>query len=154
VPTLTLGGLGYLPLFRYRLTPYGTEWALVNELGGPMRPAQLELRVGRALRERPWGLSLRQRHAAAWREWTVDLAGGVWRQPRFAASAGEPFPAATRFGMHLRGRIERPLIPVWFSATDAAIVVEVGGKSAGFVPGEPLGGGVTVRAGVGLPLAH
>jgi hypothetical protein len=154
VPMLTIGGVRYLPLVRYRLTPFGTEWSLVNELGGRVRPMQVELRVGRSFDVRPWAVAVRQRELPAWREWTVDLALAVWRQPGFVESSDEPFPPAMRVGAHLRGRFERPLVPVWFSADRATLVVDLGLKSAGFVPGEPLGGGFVTRAGIGLPLAR
>jgi hypothetical protein len=153
VPMLTIAGVRYLPLFRYRLTPFGTEWALVNELGGRVRATQIEFRFGRALDARPWGIAVRQRALPAWRQWTLDLGGTVWRQPKFAASADEPFPPPTQLGVHVRGRLERRLIPVWFSTSRASLIVDIGVKSAGFVPGEPLGGGVIARAGIGLPLA-
>ena len=154
VPMLTIAGVRYLPIFRYRLTPFGTEWAVVNEFGGRVRAMQVEFRMGRALDARPWGIAVRQRDLSAWREWTIGLAGAVWRQPKFAESADEPFPPPTQFGVHVRGRLERPLIPVWFSTNRATLIVDVGVKSAGFVPGEPLGGGVIARAGVGIPLAR
>ena len=38
VPALTVAGVRYLPIMRYRLTPYGTEWALENEFGGRSDP--------------------------------------------------------------------------------------------------------------------
>jgi hypothetical protein len=41
---------------------------------------------------------------------------------------------------------------VWFSSSQASVIVDVGVKSRGFVPGEPLRGGFVFRAGVGLPL--
>jgi hypothetical protein len=156
VPMLTIAGVRYLPLFRYRLTPFGTEWSLVNELGGRMRPTQVELRVGRALDARPWGIALRHRELPAWREWTIDLGVSVRRQPRFAESAGEPFPPAA--GRATRGARARPPAttahPVWFSADRATLIVDVGVKSAGFVPGQPPGGGFVARGGIGLPLAR
>jgi hypothetical protein len=154
VPMLTIGGVRYLPLARFRLTPFGTEWSLVNELGGRERSTRIELRVGRAFEDRPWGVSVLQRALPVWREWTVDLAVNLWRQPRFAEAPEDPFPPAMRLGAHLRGRVEIPLVPVWFSADRATFIVDVGLKSSGFVAGEPLAGGVVMRAGVGLPLGR
>jgi hypothetical protein len=66
VPMLTIGSVRYLPLVRYRLTPLGTEWAIVNELGGSIRPTQVEVRAGRSLAAHPWGVSVRQRQLPAW----------------------------------------------------------------------------------------
>ena len=153
IPALTFGGVRYLPLMRYRLTPFGTEWALVNELGGSMRPTQVELRVGRAPSVRPWGLSVRHRELPAWGEWTIDLGVAVWRQPRLLETGG-PVRLDTPFGGEVRGRLERPLVPVWFSTQKASLIVDLGAKSEGFVPGEPLAAGPVVRAGIGLPLAR
>jgi hypothetical protein len=152
VPMLQLGGVRFLPLMRYRLTPLGTEWALVNELGGRLRPTQIELRVGRSFDVRPWGLAVHQRELPAWREWTADLGVAVWRQPRITEAPEDLFPPETRLGAQFRGRLERPLVPVWFSTERATVIVDVGVKSSGFVPGEPLGAGVVARAGIGLPL--
>lgn len=152
VPMLTIGGVRYLPLVRYRLTPLGTEWAIVNELGGRVRPTQVEVRAGRSFAARPWGISVRQRQLRAWRDWTADVGVSVWRQPRFNESAFEPFPSQSRLGAHLRGRLEQPLVPMWFSLERATLIIDIGVKSAGFVPGEPLGSGLVARAGIGLPL--
>ena len=152
VPALSIGGVRLLPMVRYRLAPYGTEWSLVNELGGRIRPTQIELRVGRSPHARPWGVRVRQRDLAAWRRWSFDASVDVWRQPRLAATIDEPLTTEARGGVYVRGRAERPVAPVWFSTHPATVIVDLGVKSAGFVPGEPLRGGVVLRAGVGLPL--
>lgn len=140
IPTLSIGGVRYLPLMRYRLTPFGTEWALVNEIGGRMRPTQVELRIGHAPNDRPWGLSVRHREIPAWNEWLIDVGMAVWRQPEF--------------GAQVRARLQRPLVPVWFSTDRATLIVDAGVKGEGYVPGEPLGAGPVIRAGIGLPLGR
>ena len=152
VPALSIAGVRYLPMFRYRLAPYGTEWSLVNELGGRIRPTQIELRLGRAPHTTPWGVRVRQRELMSWRDWSLEASIEVWRQPRLALQADESLSASPRAGVQVRGRVERAFLPVWFSADRATIVVDLGVKSRGFVPGEPLRGGAVVRGGVGLPL--
>jgi hypothetical protein len=152
VPAISFAGVRYLPMLRYRLAPYGTEWALVNELGGRVRPTQIELRVGRAPLATPWGIRVRQRGLPAWGAWSLDASVDVWRQPRLTKTAADPLTVHLRGGAYVRGRAERPLVPVWFSPQPATAVVEVGVKSAGFVPGEPLRGGLVVRGGIGLTL--
>jgi hypothetical protein len=57
-------------------------------------------------------------------------------------------------GGMLRGRVERPLVPVWFSAHHATLLIDLGVKSAGFVPGEPMRRGALVRAGLGFPFGR
>lgn len=140
MPVLTVAGVTYLPMLRYRLTPYGPEWALINELGGRAGALQIEFRVPRVASG--WGLSIRKTGVFAWRDWNGDTSVDVWRQQN------------SQVGANVRSRVRRNLIPVWFSPQSADLIVEVGLKTAGFVPGEPVRGGVTVRAGVGLPLHH
>lgn len=151
VPTLSFAGVRYLPLVRYRLTPYGTEWSLVNAFGGRVRPTQIELRVGRSPLETPWGIGVRQRNVATWGGWTIDAAADVWRQPPIAGTDPRAIEFDLRTGTRVRGRVSHPLIP-WFTTSRASLILEVGVKSAGYVPGEPLRGGAVARAGVGLPL--
>jgi hypothetical protein len=152
VPSLSIAGVRYLPLLRYRLAPYGVEWSLINELGGRIRPMQIELRVGRSPQAEPWGISIRQRELVTWPRWGMHAGVDVWRQPRFSERADTVAAPETRVGVQLRGRASRPLIPVWFSCARPTIIVDVSFKTAGFVPGEPLDGGIVARAGVGLPL--
>jgi hypothetical protein len=54
----------------------------------------------------------------------------------------------------MRGRAERPLVRLWSAARTATLVVDVGLKSEGFVPGEPLSAGPVLRVGIGLPLTR
>ncbi|MBI3049193.1 MAG: hypothetical protein HYY76_12875 [Acidobacteria bacterium] len=152
VPALSIAGVRYLPMVRYRLAPYGTEWALVNELGGAVRPTEVELRIGRSPHATPWAIGIRQRELTRWRGWGLDASLEIWRQPGLAGATGETPMTSTRLGAQVRGRAERPLVPVWFSAHAATFIIDVGVKAAGFVPGEPLRAGLVARAGVGFPL--
>jgi hypothetical protein len=149
VPAFSFGGVRYLPLARYRLTPFGREWVLVNELGGTVRPTQIEVRFGRSPHHTPWGVALRQRELATWRTWSADASLEVWRQPRLTDMVTAE---DARIGVEIRARAHRRLVSVWYSAHPATLVVDVGVKSAGFVPGEPLRGGLVVRAGAAVPL--
>jgi hypothetical protein len=152
VPTLSIAGVRYLPFVRYRLTPYGTEWSHVNPLAGRMRPTEVEVRIGRSPLETPWGIGVRQRSVASWRGWSVDAAADVWRQPPIAGTDPRRIEFDLRTGARVRGRANHAVMPVWFSTSRATLVVEVGAKSAGYVPGEPLRAGIVARAGLGLPL--
>jgi hypothetical protein len=152
VPTLSIAGVRYLPLVRYRLTPYGTEWSLVNALAGRMRPTEVELRIGRSPLETPWGIGVRQRSVATWGGWTVDAAADVWRQPPIDGTDPRRVEFDLRAGGRVRARANHAVMPVWFSTSRATLVVEVGAKSAGYIPGEPLRAGFVARAGLGLPL--
>jgi hypothetical protein len=149
VPTLSIGGVRYLPLVRYRLTPYGTEWSLVNALAGRMRPTEVELRIGRSPLETPWGIGVRQRSVARWRGWSVDGAVDMWRQPPIAGTDPRRVDLELRTGARVRGRASHGLAP---GTSRATLIVEVGVKSAGYLPGEPMRRGVVARAGLGVPV--
>jgi hypothetical protein len=152
IATLSFGGVRYLPMMRYRLAPYGTEWSLVNELGGRIRPTTIELRVGQAPQATPWGVALSQRGIAAWRGWSIDAALEVWRQPRLALGDSAPSTPDARTGVLVRGRLQRQILPMWFSDQRGSFIADAAVKTNGFVPGEPLGGGIVLRGGVGIPL--
>jgi hypothetical protein len=151
VPGLSIAGVRYLPLVRYQLAPYGTEWALMNHLGGAFWPTRVEVRVGRSPGGSPWGIGVGRRGLAGWRSWRVDLEAEVWRQPPIRRAGPDADESRLRVGAEIRGRLERAIAPVWFTASRATLIVDIGAKSAGFVPGEPLGGGVVARVGIGVP---
>jgi hypothetical protein len=151
IPTISIAGVRYLPMPRYRLTPFGTEWALTNDLIGRLPISRVDVRIGRTPGSTPWGIGVQRRGLTMWQTWRLDLRVDLWRQPRVDEKAPEVPSTDPRFGAEVRGRLERPLIPVWFGMRKATVIVDIGVKSAGYVPGEPLRSGIVVRAGVGLP---
>ena len=151
VPALSIGGVRYLPLVRYQLAPYGTEYAVANHLSGARWPTRIDVRVGRAPGARPWGVGVERREIATWRSWRLDAGVDVFRQPGIAGRT-EPALQRTRVGFDVRGRAEREFFPVFFSEQRATVIIDVGAKTSGFVPGEPLGGGLVARVGMGFPL--
>ncbi len=154
VPALSIAGVRYLPMLRYQLTPYGTELAVMNELAGLLRQTEIELRFGRFLDRTPWGIGVRQRDLVMWRDWHTDLALDLWRQPAIVASASESSTTQLHAGGEVRGRLKRPVGPAWFGTASPLLIVELGVKTAGYVPGEPLRAGAVARVGVGVPLGR
>jgi hypothetical protein len=151
VPALDFAGVRYLPYMRYRLTPFGTEWAVINELAGRIRPLQLEVRVGRSPNATPFGFGVRRVDLATIRQWRVDAAVELWRQPPIDAESLESIAGAQRWGSEVRGRVERPLNRTRLGDRPLSLIVDVGLKTQGFVAGEPMGAGLVARAGVGIP---
>ena len=138
VPAFSIGGRRFLPMARYRLTPYGTEFALATELASQSRASTIELRVGRAPETTPWGVSVTQQPVARRGSWTFGAAAHAWRQEQLGAAVFT--------------RAQRAVPSGWFGGHALSFVVEAGVKSGGFVPGQPLASGPTLRVGVGLPL--
>jgi hypothetical protein len=138
VPALSIAGVRYLPRLRYQLTPYGTEISIVNDLAGRIGPLQIEIRLGRAVHANPWGIGVRQRELTTWRSWRVDLGIELWRQPAVADLTADPLATVgeLQLGAEVRGRFERPLRRLPFGSDPMTVIVDVGVKSGGFVPGE------------------
>ena len=149
VPAFSLAGTRYLPMARYRLTPYGTEFAVVSELANASRASTVELRFGRAPGTTPWGVTASHQPIVRWRTWTFGAAVHAWRQPPFGSSAVKP---ELRSGAAVFARAQRAVPAAWFGSDSLAVVIETGTKSSGFVPGEPLGSGPVLRVGVALAL--
>jgi hypothetical protein len=95
--------------------------------------------------------------AAPVRGWRIAFTGDVWRQPPLALGGRSDFGIETigaelEWGAAVRSRVESP--PFHWPSFPATLVVEAGVKSSGFIKGEPLDGGVVLRAGLGLPLGR
>ena len=150
VPSVSIGEVRWLPLARYQLTPYGSEVAVMNHFEGARWPTRVEIRVGRAPGARPWGVGVERHAVGEWRSWTIDAGMDLWCQPSIAQKV-QAIASELRYGVEIRGRAERPFLPLWFSASRASLLVDIAVKTGGFVPGQPLGGGVSVRAGLGFP---
>jgi hypothetical protein len=155
---LPLAGWDVMPALHYRLTPYGTEWAAVTDVAGRSRTAQIAFRRGRAPLTSPWGIGA---SVDGWRVsgWRVELGGELWKQPPLALGEVPDFGIDTigaplEWGGIVRGRVESPAIRLWSTAAPATFIVDVGVKSGGFVPGDPLDSGPVFRAGLGLPLGR
>ena len=151
VPALSIGSIRYVPMARYRLTPFGTEFALVNEFATAAHASTIEFRAGRSVGATPWGLSLRHDPVARAKSWTGSGAVHIWRQPEFGAGASD---LEMDFGAAVFAQARREIAPGWLTQGPLSFVIEAGVKSAGFVPGQPLGSGLVLRTGLGLPLGR
>jgi hypothetical protein len=151
VPMLRIGAVRMLPSLIYRLTPFGTEWGIGSALAWGEHGGWIEFRSGRATRSSPWGGGVRDADLAAWRRWRFSLsAAELWRQPPLALDAASPIDLQPAWGGAVSVRVRRTVATVWGGRLDA--VVDVGGKTGGFIAGEPLERGPVVRFGVALPL--
>jgi hypothetical protein len=155
---IPVGRLQVMPALRYRLTPYGTEWELAGDVRTGAGAAQIAVRVGEAPLARPWAVAARY-SGLSLRDWQLDLGVDLWRQPPLALGARDDFGidvigTGLTWGGEARATAESAIATLWWSSTPATLIVDAGLKSQGFVPGEPLGPGLVLRAGLGLPLGR
>jgi hypothetical protein len=156
VLALPLGDWRVMPGLRYELTPFGTEWELTTDVAWRAHAGDASLRVGRAPLTRPWGVTL-STPAIPVKRWRLAVGGDLWRQPPLALGARPDFGlsvvgATLEWGGAVRGRLESP--PIRRSPIPATVIVEAGVKSSGYVKGDPLDGGLVLRAGLGVPLGR
>jgi len=152
MPMLPVGhGVRVLPSIGFQLTPYGTERlfraALATSQPGaaaPARFATVTLRMGNTGSSTPWGLDLRAPDVRLVGSVRAGVTVNVWRQPPLLAD----HPSET---LKTRGAAAATVtLPLrrftrcdWLRAK-----VTAGYKAEGFVPGEQLGGGIVIRAGL------
>ena len=137
IPALEIGELRMMPTIHVRLAPFGREYAAGVTAAWKDRVLRAGVRIG----DGPWGgfdgLELEGRRLHAGPRLTLGGRVGLWRQFDLPI----PSPEATVGGMAVvRATISVRRLPV-------SPVVELGGKTGGYVPGEDLSGGVIARIG-------
>jgi hypothetical protein len=156
VLALGVGPVRMMPVMRYRLTPFGPEWSMTNDMAVGSGTGQVSVRVGRAPLTRPIGVGVAYSGftVGAWRL-GVTLEG--WRQPPLARGATSDFGLSLigrdlEWGGRVRARAESPLAVLWGANAPLMLVIDAGLKSNGFAPGEPIEPGLVLRAGFRIPL--
>jgi hypothetical protein len=136
VPMLHVGATRYLPLARFQLTPFGTEWTVDNVFVRNGRFVDATLYFGQTIGAHTWGIGLQGTRIATFKKWTLDGKSVVWRQPNWG---GEIAATARRAIPRLR-----------YGASTIAFVVQGGLKTAGFLAGDPIHDGGFLRIGAAI----
>jgi hypothetical protein len=141
--------IGYLPTAGFAMAPYGSEWWIDQNFVTAHRLARVTMRMGDAGATHPFGLGLSLTHVICCERFDAGFVVDVWRQP-------PPDALATSSQLNT-GALAAAAINVPLGARSKsrkALVGEVGYKSAGFVPGEPLRAGVVARIGLAVALSR
>jgi hypothetical protein len=136
VPMLRFGATRYLPMVRFQLTPFGTEWVIDNTFVRNGRFVDATIRAGQTIGARTGGVGLQVTRLAAWKGWTFDGDGNLWRQPEWGGEV-------TATAHHQLTRL--PLLRHTLVA-----VVQAGYKTNGFLAGERIHQGAVLRVGGSL----
>lgn len=148
------GGLRVMPSLGYALAPYGGEYTIRTAFqhvqraeSGRLRLTNIAVRIANTGGSSPWGVDARALDVIKLRGLRIGAAVSLWRQPHLLADQTSD---TLRFGGGAAGTTIVPFPRVLRSQWSDGIYVSAGYKSQGFVPGEQLGGGAVVRAGITL----
>ena len=134
VPMIRFGATRYLPMARFHLTSFGTEFVIDNALVRNGRFFNVTVGAGHTIGARTWSVGLQQTPLALVKGWRIDSEATIWHRPEW----GEDFSATAWRQMAQRNQ------------QAIAVVAQVGFKTDGFKPGDPLHQGVFVRVGAAL----
>jgi len=133
----------YLPALRFEMTPYGTAVTTEHTIVRRGRLTSVSVGVGDTGRRRAWQIGVGALDLVRFARVHGDLDVAVWQQPMLdAAPNSQEFAAGALAAATMHVPLGRS------SAARAAALVEVGYKSDGFVRGERLHAGPSVRVGL------
>jgi hypothetical protein len=128
------GATRYLPMVRFHLTSFGTEFVLDNAFVRNGRFIDVTLAWGQTVGARTWSIGALATRLASVRQWTIGGEGSVWHRPEW----GGEFAVTTSRALGTRGPYS------------LAFVAEGGFKTDGFAAGDPLYQGSFLRIGAAL----
>jgi len=134
IPTIHFWKTSYLPMARFHLTSFGTEFVIDNAFVRNGRFLDLTIGAGQTIGARTWSIGLQSTRIRSIGRWSIDAGATVWHRPEW----GEELQATTYREVAQRGRHA------------LAVVVQGGWKADGFMPGDPLHEGAFVRVGAAL----
>jgi hypothetical protein len=156
IPMLSIGSYNYLPSVRYGLTPFGPEYYLENFLVKNRQPICFYLRAGGHAHQAYVGLGIE--HAYLWNVNTLPwgLRFDCWYQPHaaFRHKGYSLHNLRREHYFHHQPHRGTPLglalsvigqIKLW---SRGSLYFQLGGKTIGFLPGEPLQPAVIARLGL------
>jgi hypothetical protein len=134
VPMIHLGATRYLPMVRFHLTSFGTEFVLDNAFVRNGRFIDVTLTSGQTVGARTWSLGALATRIVSVEKWTIGGQATVWHRPEW----GEQFAVTASREVAARG------------AHALAFVAESGFKTDGFAAGDRLRQGAFLRIGAAL----
>ena len=127
------------------MTPYGTEWTIENNAIRAGRLARVNVRFGDTGGPHAWGIGVMAADALQSGRVSAGFAADFWRQPPLDA-----VPESLTLESGASGAVTASIALGRPTPTRLGLLLQAGYKSAGFVPGERLHGGVIFRVGMTL----
>ena len=134
IPMIHFGETRYLPMARFHLTSFGTEFVIDNAFVRNGRFTDVTLGAGQTIGARTWSVGLQSTRVASIGRWSIDGSGTIWHRPDWGAQ----LQATTYREVAQRGQHA------------LSLVVQGGWKTDGFTPGDRLHEGAFMRVGAAL----
>lgn len=155
IPMIPIGSYNYLPSVRYGLTPFGPEYYLENFLVKDNQPIYFYLRAGGHAHQAYLGFGIE--HAYLWNldslPWGLRL--DCWYQPHAAFRHKGYSLHHLRKVRHFHHQPRDAHLGISLSVigqkklwSGGSLYFQLGGKTIGFLPGEPLQPAVIARLGL------
>ncbi len=139
IPMIPVGEARYLPGARLGLSPFGPEYYFENFWVKDHQPGYGYLRGGSLAKNQYWGAGFEQDSIWQWSDIHCGLRGDVWMQPRLNQINGQ-----TVLGGAASLIASSPL------TEQGSFYLQLGLKSAGYLPGEMLAKGWMGKIGLSI----
>lgn len=154
-PMITLGSYQYLPSLRFGLTPYGPEYYLENFFVKDNKPIYVYLRGSNFAGMSSQGIGIECPQLIKVASWPIGFRLDLWHQPNIDYSnlsyAVAHLADGNKLNLDIRDSrmgVSASLIVQTKLFKHGALFVQLGAKTAGYVPGESLNASPIARLGI------
>lgn len=149
IPMIRLFGVRYLPAFNYSLTPFGSQYHVVNHVRYKQTLISGEFMLGDKTFNEFYGISLKGFNLLNKKRLSLNVHADIWNQPELELENYSAAKRANTTGGSLKADIHyRP-----YDRPDRlGLFAQVGYKSNGFVMGEMLSETYILRFGLSMHL--
>lgn len=141
MPMFNVCGYDYLPTPRLLLAPWGPEFQIQNHLVSPNnRYIRLNLRYGNTAFIHSYGIDLMVRPIWEYYNFEFGTKLYLWRQPKMTSRSAQQ--AKNQVGAAAFVSADYKFNRCWYALS------ELGYKTSGYIPGDPLGNSWVWRLGI------
>jgi hypothetical protein len=149
MPTIPLFDWNVMVAPRLVLTPFGTEARLEATAAHDELIGSISIGAGISPQANSTVAAAARLAHVGTGQFNVGASVGIWHQPAFTIDLGKPHDDG---GLGAHANVRASILVGGDSVSQVRIWMQVGYKSHGFVPGEPIASGTIVRGGVSARL--
>jgi hypothetical protein len=144
LPMINIRNVRYLPAFHYGLSPFGTEYYFDNYFVKNKKVLTTYIRVGDTKYFNSWGLGMNSMNFFSYQNLVINPCFDIGKQPAFELGGDKLVTHDAGYG----GAFSSMFIWYFNKQSKTGISLQLGYKSAGYLAGENLAGGIILRAGL------